>query len=677
MSVVFPITEDQRFRRYTATQGQTQFPVPFPFQQEEDIIVFQQTAPGNYDPIDPSYFSVAGAGYGAGGSISFEVGRQAGDIILILGQAILDRLSSVVTDGRFKSSLTDSEFDRVRLIQQEQSRDLGRSLKADFGQEPQMLPPPAAGKVLGWVNGKLANQTIMNAGDLPFGEIGQNLAGTNTEIEAQAVIGLPAFRNNLLARDICDLRDFNNYDLSGNHEITAVMQAFINQHFTPGFGRIPSGSIRTNKLQINSNYANIFGAGGRATTLRPASNGLSTLLEVNGVKTELYGLSLESTNFNPGLTQICNVAIDLKAAAAKLTDIEIYGFKRGINAPVGGQHKVDRIRMWKCQEFGVVVGGSGQKVGDCNWTNIVFEGTDDGNPTADPYGYKGVAMAFLSGANAQYVEDIQITTWDIGVQIDDNQGLGGTFIPDYIFLDMLNSNAPYRHALLVNKARGVVLSEPTLCSWSESGVKIVDVDSLRVEGGSTVRCGTDGWEIFGGRDIRLSGHTISSNGRLAANTYDGLAVQGSAKVYISGGWIGNGYAALSEQQRYGIVVPNGFTGELHVAEDVDLSGNATKAVSLGTGGIKDIRTRLGHVTQNHGLTPDVVMSGADVTIPHGLSAAPTFVDVSVVPPAGGSPAVHRRAVIKSFDATNIVVNVSDGANFVSTGTFRFSWEAKI
>ena len=150
MSVVLPIEPDTRFRRYTASAGQTQFSIPFPFQQTADITIMR-LLDVDWQILDPSTYEITGVDDPAGGTVTFSSGRAAGDIIGVIGKAILDRLSSVVRDGRFKSALTDDEFDRNRIIQQEQQRDIDRSLKVDFNQQSLLpIPLPDPGKPIVW-----------------------------------------------------------------------------------------------------------------------------------------------------------------------------------------------------------------------------------------------------------------------------------------------------------------------------------------------------------------------------------------------------------------------------------------------------------------------------------------------------------------------------------------------
>ena len=138
MSVVFPIEDDPRFRIYTASEGQKTFPIAFPFQQGDDILVQRDAGAGFLD-VPKTEYGTEGAGEPDGGSLAFLAGQEEGVKIAVIGNAVLSRLSSIVAQGKFKSALTDGEFDRVTIIVQELSREIERSLRSELGQSGLVL----------------------------------------------------------------------------------------------------------------------------------------------------------------------------------------------------------------------------------------------------------------------------------------------------------------------------------------------------------------------------------------------------------------------------------------------------------------------------------------------------------------------------------------------------------
>ena len=58
---------------------------------------------------------------------------------------MLDRVTSIVRDGAFKSKAIDDDLDRWIIIAQELARENARSLKAPLGTAIRDLPAPAAG----------------------------------------------------------------------------------------------------------------------------------------------------------------------------------------------------------------------------------------------------------------------------------------------------------------------------------------------------------------------------------------------------------------------------------------------------------------------------------------------------------------------------------------------------
>lgn len=168
MSVALPIEKDTRFRRYTASAGQKVFSIPFPFQQDHDVEVLAYEN-GLYSPIDRSLYTVSGSNSSVGGTITFKVSQPVNAVFAVIGRAVLERLSSVVRDGRFSSKLIDDELDRNRIIQQEQQRDIDRSLKLAFGTSFSFIQSPEIGRSLLWKKDG-TQWTIENGPDV-WGEV--------------------------------------------------------------------------------------------------------------------------------------------------------------------------------------------------------------------------------------------------------------------------------------------------------------------------------------------------------------------------------------------------------------------------------------------------------------------------------------------------------------------------
>lgn len=144
MSVVFPINSDPRFRLSTAVGGETSFSVPFPFQDNDDIglvryadandVVGTRMLEGTHYTL--SGVVVIGAKGFSGGTITLLTPALAGQRFLRVGNAVLDRVTSIIRNGKFNSLALDTDLDRWILIAQELYRDVRRAWKAPYGQSP-------------------------------------------------------------------------------------------------------------------------------------------------------------------------------------------------------------------------------------------------------------------------------------------------------------------------------------------------------------------------------------------------------------------------------------------------------------------------------------------------------------------------------------------------------------
>lgn len=129
MSATLPIVTNDRTVTLTATvAGQTAFPFDFPVQFETDLRVSIAPAatPEAFAALSfaAGAYTVAGAGAAAGGTITLQTGCAIGDRVQIDGASLIDRTSSIVRGGAFRSDAIDADFDRLVMISQELRRDI-------------------------------------------------------------------------------------------------------------------------------------------------------------------------------------------------------------------------------------------------------------------------------------------------------------------------------------------------------------------------------------------------------------------------------------------------------------------------------------------------------------------------------------------------------------------------
>ena len=126
MSTAHPIPEDTRERIVTPANGVTSITVPFYFQQNADIGVWRRPdANAGWTLFTEGVnYTLTGAGVNSGGTVTLAVAGNGTAQYRVRGDTKLDRLGSVTQGATVKGTLLDAEFDRTRLIQQEQRRDI-------------------------------------------------------------------------------------------------------------------------------------------------------------------------------------------------------------------------------------------------------------------------------------------------------------------------------------------------------------------------------------------------------------------------------------------------------------------------------------------------------------------------------------------------------------------------
>ncbi|EFO29142.1 hypothetical protein TRICHSKD4_4957 [Roseibium sp. TrichSKD4] len=172
MSAVFPIEDKPRYGRFVATAGQTIFAIPFEFQQNRDVKV-RRTPVANGVPTllaEGVNYTMAGAGVYNGGSFVLIDPASEGDVFEVWGDAVLDRTSSIVQAGKFRSKPNDDEHDRHRIIQQELKREAERAIRGPMGMKaPEIIGEPTPDRTL----------MFDNDGNIIVGPNAGDVAGAN------------------------------------------------------------------------------------------------------------------------------------------------------------------------------------------------------------------------------------------------------------------------------------------------------------------------------------------------------------------------------------------------------------------------------------------------------------------------------------------------------------------
>jgi len=187
MSTELPISvSTRRMAPVTATAGQTLFAFTFPLIRAEDIRVLRTRSGVQTELAIGPDFSVSGVGQAAGGQVTLTAGSLAGDVIVIEGDAGLDRLTGVTLAGRFSSALIDQEFDLSLIRDQELRRDVDGIAAAFGGNLQETVEDLNGASVVAGIGASVSNddetgKTTVSAIGLPGGGSG-NVVGPASSV---------------------------------------------------------------------------------------------------------------------------------------------------------------------------------------------------------------------------------------------------------------------------------------------------------------------------------------------------------------------------------------------------------------------------------------------------------------------------------------------------------------
>jgi len=148
--------------QYTATSGQTVFSIPFEFFSNSDIAVYQNAVLKTLT----THYTLTGAGVTGGGSLTLVTGATVGDIITIVRDVPVKRITDFPTSGPFNVEALNSDLDRMTAMIAEREIAIARTLRLDQFDTPNtfnVLPSASsrATKVLAFdSNGQPVSSTL-------------------------------------------------------------------------------------------------------------------------------------------------------------------------------------------------------------------------------------------------------------------------------------------------------------------------------------------------------------------------------------------------------------------------------------------------------------------------------------------------------------------------------------
>ena len=152
--------------QYTATSSQTVFTVPFEFFANADLKVYQNSTLKTIT----THYTVTGAGVTGGGTVTFVTGATLNDVITIVRDVAVARVTDFPTSGPFVVDDLNTDLDRLTAMIQQQETKLARTLRLDDFDTPNtfsVLPVKAtrASKLLSFdANGN--PEATLAAGDI-------------------------------------------------------------------------------------------------------------------------------------------------------------------------------------------------------------------------------------------------------------------------------------------------------------------------------------------------------------------------------------------------------------------------------------------------------------------------------------------------------------------------------
>lgn len=296
--------------QYIAADGQTVFPIPFPFINNTDIVV----QAGTITLTNGTDYTVVGAGNDTGGALTLAAGAVANTVYTVSRVLAIQRLTEYQQNGPFTSAAINAELDNIVLVEQQLSDQVNLALRVpgtNPGPITLLTPANYAGKYLAFdSNGNPTPAVLTTSGSLTAAIIAALMNSTiatqlsttiqigQTPAEVAASVMPSAIGLTFLEADI---RRYGAKCDGVTNDLVAINNAILVANKGAGVARAPAGTIFHSAAITMLPNVRFVGAGKFATTFLSSHTGAgikttSTKNTGTGVFTEIRDMRFKNTN---------------------------------------------------------------------------------------------------------------------------------------------------------------------------------------------------------------------------------------------------------------------------------------------------------------------------------------------------------------------------------------------
>lgn len=122
------VDNDVYINKYVADGSTTEFPIAFPFLEASHIEVYTRGEDGEDILVDPSTYTITGAGVEAGGELTFNTAPVTGTVIAIIRNVPITQLYAYTELDNFPAESHEDALAKLTMIDQQQAEILGRAV---------------------------------------------------------------------------------------------------------------------------------------------------------------------------------------------------------------------------------------------------------------------------------------------------------------------------------------------------------------------------------------------------------------------------------------------------------------------------------------------------------------------------------------------------------------------